>query len=83
MSIPSIVELAGVFDNTEATFAIWLYMMFYRSPKFVPGKHATMITQVGISPSIITNWTISLKGLHREIIVKIVPGTDRGLLYYI
>ena len=30
---------------------------------FVPGKHATMITQVGVSPSTITNWAISLKGL--------------------
>jgi hypothetical protein len=74
-------------------------MMFYRSPKFVPGKHATMITQEGVSPSTITNWANSLRGLviwdienndladaqigGLEIIVKIVPGTDWGLLYYI
>ncbi len=82
----------------EVPFAISLYM-FCRSPKFVPGKHATMITQVGISPSTITNWAISLRDLviwdienndladaqigGSEIILKIVPETDRGLLYYI
>jgi len=58
-----------------------------------------MITQVGVSPSTITNWAISLRGLviwdienndladskigGSEIIVKIVPEADRGLLYYI
>ena len=47
----------------EAPFAISLYMMFCRFPKVVPGKHATMITQVGISPSTITNWAMSPKGL--------------------
>jgi hypothetical protein len=52
-----------LFRTPEAPFAISLYMMFFSSPKFVPGKHATMITQEGISPSIITNWAISLRGL--------------------
>ena len=54
MSIPSIVELTGVFENPGDALR---YLVIHDA------LHATMITQVGVSPSTITNWAISLRGL--------------------
>jgi hypothetical protein len=63
MSIQSIVELAGAFENPGGAVRYFVIHDVFSSPKFVPGKHATMITQVGVSPSAITNWANSPRGL--------------------